>query len=325
MARGRRIDETEIEEVGRLWTENLPRLQENQRLYLAGVERKDTLVRKMGLMRQEGKEVRRAGAISLLTSNQVKEQLAVRVFLGCPVTGRPIEVQRTGNKETLAGFLLLIVQAELEARERANGPDGYATDEEVTRLRGLGLGPKKTKAAGGTTRQRAGQHAGQRQRAGQQAGQQQRAKRARTAAAAASDDASDGASDGASDADADPSDASSDDESEDASEDELDPDLAAALQADDVYTMEKLVKVRVAEGGGREFFVKWKDYHRGWNSWEPEANLKLFDPEMVRRFDVRNGVPKPPAPKSPAPNPAAPKPQALHVLYYYCGAWQVMV
>ena len=30
-------------------------------------------------------------------------------------------------------------------------------------------------------------------------------------------------------------------------------------------------------------------------------------------------------PKSPAPKSAATKPQTVHVLYYYCGAWQVMV
>ena len=301
IARGRRIDETEVKEVGRLWKENLPRLQENQRLYLVTRERKDTLVRKMGLLRQEGKVVRRVGAIRLLTANQVKEQLALRVFLGCPVTGKPIEVQRSGKKEVLTGFLKLIVQAELEARQRAKGPDGYSTDEEVTRLRGLGLGPKQKQAAGGATRRPKPARA--RQQQGKQGGEQRsHPKRGR----ARDDDAN---SDGASDADADSSDESdsADDEPEDKSEDELDPDLAAALQADDVYKMQKLERVREAEEGGREFYVKWEGYHRGWNTWEPEANLILFNPEMVRRFDVRHGVKA--APKPAAPKPAAPIPK----------------
>ena len=141
-----------MKEVGRLWQENLPRLQENERLFLASQERKDTLVRKMGLLRQEGKEVRRVGAISLLTVNQVKEQLAVRVFLGCPVTGKPVEVQRTGLKDALVRYLTLIVTAEVSAREKANGPDGYTSDDETTRLRGLGMGQQK-RAPGGTARQ----------------------------------------------------------------------------------------------------------------------------------------------------------------------------
>ena len=65
----------------------------------------------MALLRQEGKQVRQEGAVraAKLTGPQLKEQLAARLFLRCPVTGKTLDVKRAGNKEVLVEMLEKLV------------------------------------------------------------------------------------------------------------------------------------------------------------------------------------------------------------------------
>ena len=54
-----------------------------------------------------------------------------------------------------------------------------------------------------------------------------------------------------------------------------DDDGEEAEGEDDQYVVEAIEDTRVAKGGkGREYFVKWKDWDRSDNTWEPEANLE---------------------------------------------------
>ena len=86
-------------------------------------------------MRSEGKEVRRVGAIRMLTTAQVKQQLAMRA--AGPASAQP------GSTESARPVLQAVVKAEVEAREAAHGADAVTTDGEMERLRELGLGPKR--------------------------------------------------------------------------------------------------------------------------------------------------------------------------------------
>ena len=40
-----------------------------------------------------------------------------------------------------------------------------------------------------------------------------------------------------------------------------------------IYTAEKLLKRRVTEDGGIEYFVKWLKWGKKYNTWEPERNI----------------------------------------------------
>ena len=144
-----------------------------------------------------------------LTANQIREQLAIRVFLGCPVTGATVEVRRTGKKEELVHALEGVIAKEVAAREARDGPDGYDTEVEVTRLNQLthmGRAPRS---------RRPREHRAQND-----------PKRKRRATNESSSDT---------DASSDQDRAESDDEDDEASDDELDPDLAAALQDNSMY------------------------------------------------------------------------------------------
>ena len=70
-------------------------------------------------------------------------------------------------------------------------------------------------------------------------------------------------------------DESSDEDSDSEEEDEEDGiDIDELLQKDeDVFKVEKLLEWRSAEGGGREFLVKWKGFSAKETTWEPEANV----------------------------------------------------
>lgn len=91
-------------------------------------------------LRTEGKVVRRAGAIRMLTCTQIKQQLALR---GSFVAG-----DATGDKDALRARLVELVTAEVVAREEAEGADGVTSDGEMERLRGLGLGRKRNTTGG---------------------------------------------------------------------------------------------------------------------------------------------------------------------------------
>lgn len=90
-------------------------------------------------MRDEGKDVRRVGAISMLTNAEVKQQLALRG----PTATAGIAANNGGKlRERLAE----LVRAEVLARE-ASGEDDIGSEDETLRLKGLGLG-RKIGAAG---------------------------------------------------------------------------------------------------------------------------------------------------------------------------------
>ena len=88
------------------------------------------------VMREEGKVVCRVGAISILTDAQVKLQLALR--------GGTATAGVAGNdSEELRRRLREIVRSEVMTREAAGSDDGGSEDE-IVRLRGLGIGRKST-------------------------------------------------------------------------------------------------------------------------------------------------------------------------------------
>lgn len=171
------------------------------------------------------------------------------------------------------------VGKEVAAREEAHGADGYTSEQEVTRLEQLDFGRKR-----GVRRAPA-------------AARGPRAPRAPRARAPDESESSDSSEDESGDDESDEAQSGAEDEGSDEGDEGV--DIAEILQQEDVYIVQKLEKVREAESGGREFLVKWKGYHRGWNTWEPEVNLKEFDAQMVRSFDARHGT---------APKPAVPKP-----------------
>jgi len=175
-----------------------------------------------------------------------------------------------------------IVQQEVVAREAAGGQDEATSDEEIERLRGLGLGARVKRAAA--------------PRAPRQARppRQPRAT-ANTGAAATDSSADESLSQG--------SESGSESGSEIGSEGGSDSDgidLVDILQEEGVYEVEKILKVK-GKAGGREFMVKWKGYGARHNSWEPEDNMREFTPGMVAAF-LKNACP--PAAAAPTAAPA---------------------
>ena len=266
---GRAKIETMKEESARLHSERLPYLRENQRLFEVSEAKKAAIMQGFVKMRADGLEVRRASAIALLTGPQVIKQIALRVFLDKVQVAR-----RTGKKEEMVAVLKEMVAKEVEEREKEHGPDGYTSEEEGVRLRGLGLGKK----------QRGKKQRGKKQRARAQTREPKtRQPRERTDGEGVgieeewmSDDEEDSSEDGSEE----------DDGDEDDDEDGIDVD--ELLQQEDVYQVEKIVRSRVAKGGkGREFEVKWEGYSARQNTWEPEANLRLVNSRMLDRFLAR--------------------------------------
>ena len=85
--------------------------------------------------RSGDKEVRRVGAIRMLTTVQVKQQLAMRA--GFPSRASLV------STEPPRSVLQAIVKTEVDAREAEHGPDAVTTDDEMERLRELGLGRQR--------------------------------------------------------------------------------------------------------------------------------------------------------------------------------------
>ena len=81
----------------------------------------------------EGKVVRRVGAIRVLTNTQVRQQLALR--------GHDANVAAI-DRAALRARLVELVRAEVTEREAVQGPDSITSDNEIDRLRSLGLGRK---------------------------------------------------------------------------------------------------------------------------------------------------------------------------------------
>jgi hypothetical protein len=189
-------------------------------------------------MRAEGREVRCVGAIKLLTAKQVQLQLALRHFLD------GLSVRRSGNDKELRPLLEAQVAAEV-AKRAEGGEEAPAEAVEVARLQALGFGRKQRAGGGGQRPARPAQ------------GRKRSAK-------PAEGDASSG------------SDASGDEDSDESEseEEEEEIDIDELLQKDeDVFEVEKLLEWRSAEGGGREFLVKWKGFSAKETTWEPEANV----------------------------------------------------
>ena len=84
-------------------------------------------------MIDEGKVVRRVGAIRVLTNTQVRQQLALR--------GHDANVAAI-DRAALRARLVELVRAEVTEREAVQGPDSITSDSEIDRLSGLGLGRK---------------------------------------------------------------------------------------------------------------------------------------------------------------------------------------
>ena len=51
----------------------------------------------------------------------------------------------------------------------------------------------------------------------------------------------------------------------------------------DVYEVDKVLDMRLAEGGKREFLIKWRGWGPKWNNWEPEEHI--LDRRMISKFD----------------------------------------
>ena len=62
----------------------------------------------------------------------------------------------------------------------------------------------------------------------------------------------------------------------------------------DVYEVDKVLDMRVAEDGHREFLVKWKGWGPKWNNWEPEEHI--LDKRMISKFDRKRKAPTLPKP-----------------------------
>ena len=128
---GRRLVETMEKESARLHSERLPNLREAERMFHVREERKASVMRAFVQMRAEGREVRRVGAIALLTAPQVTKQIALRVFLD------KVQVERrTGKKEEMVAVLTGLVQREVAARAHmtGDGKEEITSDSETTRL-----------------------------------------------------------------------------------------------------------------------------------------------------------------------------------------------
>ena len=51
----------------------------------------------------------------------------------------------------------------------------------------------------------------------------------------------------------------------------------------DVYEVDKVLGMRLAEGGKREFLIKWRGWGPKWNNWEPEEHI--LDRRLISKFD----------------------------------------
>ena len=267
MRHGRQKMETTEKESARLHAERLPALRQTEQQFHVAEAKKAEVLETFKKMREEGREVRHVGAISLLTAKQVQLQLALRHFLDGLV------VRRSGKADELMPLLEAQVAKEAEARAVAGGEEPTA-EAEVARLKALGFGRKVRAAAPRAPRPR---------------------RRDRDA-----------------DADADADGSGSGSESEDEDEDEEDGediDIDELLQHDeDVYEVEKLLDVRQASDGGREFLVKWKGYSTKDTTWEVEENI--LEKGMVAALLKRKGkvAPKRTKTKPATAGPAAPEP-----------------
>ena len=74
MRKGRTMVETEHKETSRMHEEKLPGLRANEQQYHVSEEKKEEVLTQFRSMRAEGKEVRRVGAVQLLTAKQVRLQ-----------------------------------------------------------------------------------------------------------------------------------------------------------------------------------------------------------------------------------------------------------
>ena len=252
-------------------------------------ERKASVMRAFMQMRAEGREVRRVGAIALLTAPQVTKQIALRVFLD------KVQVERrTGKKEEMVAVLTGLVQREVAARAHmtGDGKEEITSDSETTRLRELGFGKKKKKKR---TAQEAPTGA-QRPARDPPAPRQPRVQRAPRALRRDRD----GDDLWLSSLEVSNSDDEADSEPEDTDADGI--DLDEIMQQDDVFEVEKIEKMR-EENGMREFLVKWKGWAAKDSTWEPEANVSEFNSKMVATFLKRQEAA---ATKAAAANAAAP-------------------
>ena len=275
MAYGRAKVETMEEESARLHRERLPFLRENQRMFEVREEKRAAVMHAFVKMRAEGREVRRVGAIAVLTGPQVTKQIALRVFLD------KVEVaRRTGKKDEMVAVLRDIVEKEVAAREARDGADAVLTDDESTRLRDLGLGKKQRAARARTERPTDAP----RQRRAPRAPRQPRQKAIRRAEPCEGSDGWMSSSEESDESDESESDESGASDNGSDSDDSDGIDEEEILAQENVYVVEKVVGMREAAGGGREFHIKWRGYGPKQNTWEPEENVTAFNAKLLDSF-----------------------------------------
>lgn len=61
----------------------------------------------------------------------------------------------------------------------------------------------------------------------------------------------------------------------------------------DIYEVEAVLDMRVADDNKREFLIKWRGWGAKWNNWEPEEHI--LDQRLLRKFNKRSmkGEPSP--------------------------------